>query len=408
MSETDSLKTESELVTRSSWWQIFSVFLRLGLTSFGGPTAHIGYFREALVETRNWLTDQAYADLVALCQFLPGPASSQVGFAIGLKRGGWFGGLAAWLGFTMPSAIVLTVFGLTVTRWGGMADGSWMRGLQIAAVVVIAKAVYSMAQSLCPDRLRATLAIAAAAVVLALPGTGAQVGVILVGGLIGWWRISSKHFDVAADLENAQNPASRIGWVSLILFFVLLFGLPPLAATSGSEALMAISGFYRTGSLVFGGGHVVLPLLQAETVAPGFVSQEHFLAGYGAAQAVPGPLFTFAAYLGSVMSPGGAPLLMAMLCLVAVFLPSFLLVGGLLPLWEKMRTVTALRRALAGTNAAVVGLLGAALYRPAWTGSISGVDDFIFLLGVAALLLVWKWPVWLVVILAGLAGAVFL
>jgi len=408
MPEENNPDRTASVAEPTSWWQIFSVFLRLGLTSFGGPTAHIGYFREAFVEKLKWLSDQAYADLVALCQFLPGPASSQVGFAIGLKRGGWWGGLAAWLGFTMPSAIVLVLFGLTVTKWSGSGDGGWMRGLQIAAVVVIAKAVHSMAKSLCPDRLRATLAIAAAAVVLAWPGTWAQVCVILVGGVIGWWMIASEDLKAEPELKSGREKSPRIGWLSLGLFFLLLFGLPPLAATSGSEALTAISGFYRTGSLVFGGGHVVLPLIQAETVAPGFVSEENFLAGYGAAQAVPGPLFTFAAYLGSVMSLGPAPVLMGMLCLIAVFLPSFLLVGGLLPLWDKMRKFTALRRALAGTNAAVVGLLGAALYRPAWTGSISGVGDFVFLLGVAALLLVWKWPVWLVVILAGLAGAVFL
>jgi len=408
MSEPNSSKIETELVEHSSRWQIFLAFLHLGLTSFGGPTAHIGYFRETFVARRKWLTDQAYADLVALCQFLPGPASSQIGFAIGLKRGGWGGGLAAWLGFTMPSAIVLIVFGLTVTGWRGIGDDSWMRGLQIAAVVVIAKAVYSMAQSLCPDRLRATLAIASAAVVLAWPGTVAQLGVILMGGLIGWWLISSKEFAVGDGPRGKQHAGSRIGWVPLSVFLVLLLGLPPLAAASGNELLMAISGFYRTGSLVFGGGHVVLPLLQVETVVPGYVSPENFLAGYGAAQAVPGPLFTFAAYLGSVMTIGPSAPITGMLCLVAVFLPSLLLVGGLLPLWEQMQTNTALRRALAGTNAAVVGLLGAALYRPAWTGSIAGVEDFVFLLGVAAVLIVWRWPVWLVVILAGFAAAAFL
>lgn len=408
MPEANSQKTASDGVEGSSWWQIFTVFLRLGLTSFGGPTAHIGYFREAFVEKQEWLSDQAYADLVALCQFLPGPASSQIGFAIGLKRGGWFGGLAAWLGFTMPSAIVLMLFGLSIASFANADTGAWMRGLQIAAVVVIAKAVYSMAKSLCPDRLRALLAVAAAVVVLVWPGTWAQVSVILVGGLIGWWLISAPTPGGDSDLRMTQQPRPRIGWIALSVFFILLLGLPPLAAISGSDALTAISGFYRTGALVFGGGHVVLPLLEAETVAAGFVSEDNFLAGYGAAQAVPGPLFTFAAYLGSVMSLGGSPLLMALLCLVAIFLPSFLLVGGLLPLWEKIRTVSAFRQALAGTNAAVVGLLGAALYRPAWTSSISSIDDFIFMLGVAAFLLVWKWPVWLVVILAGIAGGVFL
>jgi chromate transporter len=405
---------------RSSLMEIFLVFLRLGLTSFGGPTAHIGYFREAFVEKRKWLTDSEYADLVALCQFLPGPASSQVGFAVGLRRGGWLGGAAAWLGFTLPSALALVIFGLSLLRWGSGGGDSengsgWLRGLQLTAVVVIAKAVWSMAVSLCPDRLRVTLALAAAAVVLAWPGTLAQVGVILGGGLVGWLLLKKAgQGSVVAESDGIDSGGqktrlSRMApMICLVLFAALLFGLPVVAKVSGSREWVVADGFFRTGSLVFGGGHVVLPLLRAEMVEPGLVTEENFLAGYGAAQAVPGPLFTFAAYLGTVIEDSDSPVRMAAICLVAVFAPSWLLIGGVLPLWERLRRIASLRSALAGTNAAVVGLLGAALYRPAWTGAVNEIGDVLFLLGIAAAFLVWRMPVWAVVIVAGFAGGLVL
>lgn len=414
-------KNSAQAGERSSLAEIFLVFLRLGVTSFGGPTAHIGYFREAFVEKHQWLSDAEYADLVALCQFLPGPASSQVGIAVGLRRGGWLGGAAAWLGFTLPSAALLVAFGLSLLRWGaGAADSEhgpgWGRGLQLAAVAVIAKAVWSMAVSLCPDRLRASLALAAAGVVLAFPGTVAQVGVIVGGGLLGWMflkKVASAGADCASE-EGENQPRKDPGAfgvapiICLTLFAILLLGLPVVAKMSGSRELVVADGFYRTGSLVFGGGHVVLPLLRAEMVDPGLVTEENFLAGYGAAQAVPGPLFTFAAYLGTVIDGAESPLRMSAICLVAIFAPSWLLIGGVLPLWERLRRIATLRSALAGTNAAVVGLLGAALYRPAWTGAVHGVADVIFLLAIAVLFLVWRVPVWAVVILAGVAGGLVL
>jgi chromate transporter len=381
--------------------EVFLVFLKLGLTSFGGPVAHLGYFREEFVARRKWLDEPSYVDVIALCQFLPGPASSQVGLAIGLSRAGYLGALAAWTGFTLPSAIALMLFAYGVEAIGGVATSAWVHGLKIAAVAVVALAVLGMMRSLAPDRQRATLAVAAACIVLVVPTSLGQISSIALGGLAG----------VAFLREGgATKPAFSIpltvtrlhGTIALLLFFGLLIALPLAASTGGSPPLQLFDSFYRTGSLVFGGGHVVLPLLQAEVVPRGWVTNDAFLAGYGAAQAVPGPLFTFSTYLGTVI--GGW--LMGVLCLVAVFLPSFLLVIGAMPFWESLRKGTMAQAALKGVNAAVVGLLVAALYHPVWTSGITSAKDFALAAVAFLLLFMWQTPPWLVVVLsAGAAGA---
>jgi chromate transporter len=388
---------------RVSAVQVLSVFLRLGLTSFGGPVAHLGYFREEFVARRKWLDERAYADLVALCQFLPGPASSQVGIGVGLAKGGFAGALAAWTGFTLPSALVLTLFGLGFASLGECVACGWLHGLKVVAVAVVAQAVWGMARSLCPDAPRVTVAVAATLVVLAWPTPLAQVGVILAGGLAGLalGRSTADGEHVALGAEVTQ------GWAvsALILFSVLLVGLPVVATLVPDQTLALIDSFYRSGSLVFGGGHVVLPLLQSEVVPSGWVGNHAFMAGYGAAQAVPGPLFTFAAYLGAVMGPAPNGWTGAVICLLAVFAPSFLLVVGVLPFWDRLRRVETVRRALVGVNAAVVGLLLAALYNPVWTSAIFTPADFGLALAAFVLLVFWKAPPWLVVILSAAGGA---
>lgn len=383
--------------------EVFTVFLRLGLTSFGGPIAHLGYFRNEFVVRRKWLDDKDYADLVALCQFLPGPASSQVGIAIGLLRAGFAGGFAAWLGFTLPSAIAMVLFAFSVASIGDALGSGWLHGLKIAAVAVVAQAVLGMMRSLAPDRERATLAVAAAALTLAIPTAWGQVGAIVLGGLVG---LALFRDGVPESQVALPSPVSRtVAVAALAIFFALLVGLPLAAAAFPSQSLAVFDAFYRAGSLVFGGGHVVLPLLQAEVVPPGWVSNDVFLAGYGAAQAVPGPLFTFAAFLGAAMGPQPNGWAGAVLCLVAVFLPSFLLIVGALPFWNLLRTRPTAQAALKGVNAAVVGLLLAALYHPVWTSGILGRWDFA--VGAAAFLLLtmWKTPPWLVVVLCAVAGA---
>jgi chromate transporter len=379
-----------------------AIFLRLGLTSFGGPVAHLGYFRDEFVVRRRWLSDAAYADLVALCQFLPGPASSQVGFSIGLTRGGLRGGLGAWLGFTLPSALLMIAFAHGVTRFGGILESGWLHGLKIAAVAVVAQAVWGMAASLCPDRGRATLALVAAAAVLARPTALVQVLVILAGGVAGYLFHRDKGLPLAEGLPSGSRGRAL---VHLFLFFALLAGLPVIAAVDRSHLAAVVDGFYRAGALVFGGGHVVLPLLQAATVPQGWLSNDAFLAGYGAAQAVPGPLFTFAAYLGAVMEPGPNGWIGGLIALVAIFLPSLLLVLGVLPFWEAIRVRPAAQSALKGTNAAVVGILLAALYNPVWLSGIHRTSDLVIGLGAFGLLQFWRAPSWLVVALCAGAGA---
>ncbi|HTV89895.1 MAG TPA: chromate efflux transporter [Stellaceae bacterium] len=382
--------------------EVFRVFLRLGLTSFGGPVAHLGYFRGEFVARRRWLDEAHYLDIVALCQFLPGPASSQTGITIGILRAGLPGGLAAWIGFSAPSAVAMILFGYGVGRLGDIAQVPWLHGLKIVAVAVVAQALWGMARTLCPDKERATIAIAAAALVLAAPSAAGQIGAIVAGGLLGLWRLPATAVREAAPL--AVRIGRPLAIISLILFFVLLFALPPLAAASGSHLAELIGSFYRSGALVFGGGHVVLPLLQQAVVPPGWLGNDAFMAGYGAAQAVPGPLFTFAAYLGTVMRPEPNGWVGGLICVAAIYLPSFLLLIGVLPFWDALRGRRGVRAALTGINAAVVGLLLAALYRPVWTSAIFGPADFA--LGIAAylLLVMWRAPPWLVVIL-GAAGA---
>jgi len=390
---------EISRVARGTWREVLGVFLRLGLTSFGGPVAHLGYFREEFVAKRRWLDDRTYADIVALCQFLPGPASSQVGIAIGLSRAGYAGAFAAWTGFTLPSAIALVAFAYGIDALGVGAGTGWLHGLKVAAVAVVAQAVLGMMRSLAPDRERATVAAVAAIVILALPSAWSLVGVILVG--VARLRTAPPSDHVSLPLPMSR----RTGAAMLVIFFALLAGLPLLAAATSSHTIKLIDAFYRTGSLVFGGGHVMLPLLQEAVVPSGWTTRDIFLAGYGATQAVPGPLTTFAAYLGAIMKPQPNGMAGAALCLVAIFVPSFLLVFGALPFWEEFRRRSWAQAALRGINAAVVGILLAALYDPVWTAGITSRGDFALAVGAFLLLFMWKTPPWLVVILSAIGGA---
>jgi chromate transporter len=382
--------------------EILSVFLKLGLTSFGGPVAHLGYFRTEFVARRAWLSEPAYADIVALCQFLPGPASSQVAVSIGILRAGLAGGLAAWCGFTLPSAAALVLFAYGLDRIGDLGHAGWLHGLKIVAVAVVAQAVWGMARVLCPDRPRITLAIGAAVLALAHPSVLGQIAAIGAGALIGWRFMPAAPAAIAGSLGFGLS--RRIALVALALFFALLFALPLASAASGNHALALVASFYRSGSLVFGGGHVVLPLLQQTVVPTGWISNDGFLAGYGAAQAAPGPLFAFAAYLGAAMSQTPNGWLGGAICLAAIYLPSFLLLVGVLPFWDALRARMGVQSALKGVNAAVVGLLLAALYTPVWTSGIHSSTDFAIGLAAFLALMFWRAPPWLVVV-AGAAAA---
>jgi len=384
--------------------EVFLVFLRLGCTSFGGPVAHLGYYRADLVAKRRWLTEATFADIVALCQFMPGPASSQTGMAIGLIRGGPLGMVAAWLGFTLPSAVAMTLFAYGVGAVGDLSHAGWLRGLKLVAVAVVAQAVWGMARSLAPDRARASVALAACLVCLAVPSSIGQIAAILLGAVIGLTGLPH-------EVRGADRPTSMgvrvpagVAVALLVAFFALLFGLPLLADAAGGHLLRLVDAFYRAGSLVFGGGHVVLPLLQSTVVTPGWVDQNLFLAGYGATQAMPGPIFTFAAFLGAVETPGPNGWVGALVATVSIFASSFLLVGGLLPFWDTLRHRDGVRAALRGVNAAVVGVLLAALFTPIWTGSVHSSTDFG--LGLVAFLLLTLWGVapWVVVVLGAVAG----
>lgn len=381
--------------------EVFAAFLRLGLTSFGGPIAHLGYFRDELITRRGWLSDAAYADLVALCQFLPGPASSQVGFALGMLRAGWLGALAAFTAFTLPSALILFGFAMTAASMSGPIGSGALHGLKIVAVAIVAQAVWGMARTLCPDRARASIAVGAVAWLAFVPGAAGMVGAILIGALAGLIVLSGAEKPAGG---HVAIPVTRIqASLALAAFAGLLLLLPLLAEVS--QTLAVIDGFYRAGALVFGGGHVVLPLLQAETVAPGWVSADAFLAGYGAAQAVPGPLFTFAAYLGAVLGPEPNAAAGAAIALIAVFLPGFLLLVGVLPFWDRFRRMARARSLMQGANAAVVGILGAALYSPVFTTAIGDMRDFALALLCLVALMAWKAPAWSVVLLAATGGA---
>lgn len=381
--------------------EVLLVFLKLGVTCFGGPIAHIGYFREEFVVRRRWLDEQAYADVVGLCQFLPGPASSQVGFALGLMRAGYRGGLAAWTGFTLPSAIALVLFAYGAGALGGPIGIGLLHGLKLVAVAIVAQAVWGMARTLCPDRERASIAVVAALIILFSTSSIAQIAAILLGGIAGLWLCQSAP---PPSTGHVAVPVSRtVGLAALTAFFLLLVGLPVLRSLGISQGVALFEAFYRSGALVFGGGHVVLPLLREAFVTPGWVSDDAFLAGYGAAQAVPGPLFTFAAYLGAVVSPSHG-LAGAALGLIAIFLPGVLILMGTLPFWESFRKRADAQAIMRGVNAAVVGLLAAALYNPVWTSSIKTPGDFGIALVGFVLLTVWRAPPLVIVIISALGG----
>ncbi|MEK3904192.1 MULTISPECIES: chromate transporter [unclassified Paenibacillus] len=376
--------------------EILLVSAKLGLTSFGGPVAHLGYFHNEYIRRRKWMDERSYADLVALCQFLPGPASSQVGIGIGMVRAGWLGGLVAWLGFTLPSVLVLAAFAFLLQGYD-IAGAGWIHGLKIVAVAIVAQAILGMGQKLTPDRERVTIAAIAAAVTLSWQTGYSQILSIAAAGIAGLWlyRHSS-----AESLTNVPVPIRRSsGIICLALFGLLLIVLPFLRGTAETGGIAIFDSFYRSGALVFGGGHVVLPLLEQEVVPTGWVSPADFLAGYGATQAVPGPLFTFAAYLGAMTDgvPG------ATLATLAIFLPAFLLVAGALPFWNSLRRSPRIQGALTGINAAVVGILLAAWYDPLWTTAILAPLDFALAIILFIMLVFWKLPPWLVV-LAGAAG----
>jgi chromate transporter len=386
---------------------VFLVALRLGVTSFGGPVAHIGYFRQEYVERRGWLDDKSFTDLVALCQLLPGPASSQLGIAIGTLRVGRLGGVMAWLGFTMPSAIILIAFSYGVSEVEDVANAEWLHGLKLAVVAIVGLAVWSMAGSLWTDRRRVTIGIAAAVFMLLVPGALWQIVVILLGGAVGVVLFRNAALSSSDTTSSARLGSNRIALLALGLFFVLLVSLPVAADATGREEIDVVENFYRSGSLVFGGGHVVLPLLHAETVDADYIENDRFVAGYGATQAVPGPLFTFASYLGASMNEGeifGQKWLSGLITLAAIFLPSFLLVWGVLPFWTRLSSSDRVRGVVAGINAVVVGLLLAALYNPIWTGSVTTPEDFGLVMVLFGLLAIWKLPPWSVVLLAAAGG----
>ncbi|EQM87406.1 chromate transporter [Stenotrophomonas maltophilia MF89] len=383
-----------------SAWRVFMVFLRLGLTSFGGPIAHLSYFRLEFVERRRWLTDRSYSDLVALCQFLPGPASSQVGMALGLARAGWLGLLAAWAGFTLPSAVLMILFAFGVARYQGILESGWLHGLKIVAVAVVAQAVWGMARTLCPDRLRAGMALVAAVLTLALPSVFGQMVVIICSGLLGRWALKIE--PAQGHLACSYPVSRRTGTVALMLLVLPLVLLPVWVVASGSPLAVLLEGTYRAGALVFGGGHVVLPLLQTGVVQSGTVTTADLLAGYGAAQAVPGPLFTFAAYLGALAEGPLGGWLGGLVLLAVIFLPAFLVLVGALPFWEALRHRKALKASIAGVNTGVVGILLAALYDPVWTSAIHDRWDAAMALVAFGLLALARTPPILVVLLAAM------
>lgn len=391
-----------KLPAEGSFWEVLRVFTKLGLTSFGGPVAHLGYFRQELVVRRKWLDEQNYADLLALCQFLPGPSSSQMGIALGMTRAGLWGGLAAWLGFTLPSALALVLFAYATTLFHASAQTGWLHGLLIAAVAVVAQAVWGMASTLCPDKPRATIALVAAITILLWPVAIAQLIILALAGLLGWRLFH--HLSIPASAGISLQVSRRLAIGCGVVFCGLLLGLPLLRLASHNQGLALFDTFFRVGSLVFGGGHVVLPLLQREVVPAGWVTNDQFITGYAAAQAVPGPLFTFSAYLGAVSHSSPNGWMGAGIALIAIFLPSFLFVTGILPFWNQLRAYQPFQAALQGINAAVVGILLAALYQPIWTTAIHAPIDFALGLCAFGLLVVWKMPPWAVVLLSALAG----
>jgi chromate transporter len=395
---------ETAICGAGSPLEVLCVFLRLGLTSFGGPIAHLGYFREVFVSRRRWLDEQAFADLVGLCQFLPGPASSQVGFSIGLMRAGFRGALAAWCGFTLPSAIALVLFAYGARGLGGPLGMGLLHGLRLVAVAIVAQAVWGMARSLCPDRERASIALITTLIILFSASSAAQIGTIVLGGLAGLWLCRN---GVNSSPGHLSVPVSRrTGLIALALFFLILLGLPALRDLTHSQGLALFNAYYRSGALVFGGGHVVLPLLREAFVTPGWIGDDAFLAGYGAAQAVPGPLFTFAAYLGASVNAEPQGIAGAALGLAGIFIPGMLILTGVLPFWDSFRKRVWAQAAMRGVNAAVVGLLGAALYNPVWSTSVKTSGDVAIAITGFVLLTAWRAPPLIVVIMGALGGII--
>lgn len=377
--------------------ELFLVSMKLGATSFGGPIAHLGFFHEEYIKRRKWLDEKSYAELVAVCQILPGPASSQVGIGIGIIRGGLLGGIAAWLGFTLPSVLVLVLFAMFMQE-STIAQAGWIHGLKIVAVAIVAHAVIEMGKKLAPDKKRATIAVLAAAAALLWQTAFSQIMIIVLAGLLGW---SFYRGEQASIVPAIRVPIKRsVAVLCLTLFVCLLLALPVLKGVLSLPWLAMFDSFYRAGSLVFGGGHVVLPLLEREVLPAGWLTKEQFLAGYGATQAVPGPLFTFAAFLGAVMNGWAG----AAVATIAIFLPAFLLVAGTLPFWGALRQKRGIQAALAGVNAAVVGILLAALYDPIWVSSILTPADFVLAAILFTLLAFWKTPPWVIVLIGALGG----
>ncbi|MDN7240678.1 chromate efflux transporter [Planococcus sp. N028] len=392
------MKANHSKTTFKSLLEILFVSTRLGLTSFGGPIAHLGYFHEEYIRRRKWMDEKSYADLVALAQFLPGPASSQVGIGIGVMRGGVLGGIVSFIGFTLPSVIALILFALLLQNFD-VADAGWIHGLKIVAVAVVAHAIMGMAKNLTPDLSRKAIALFVLVVTLFWQSAFSQVGVILIAALIGYFLYKN---NAETDENHVQFPiAKRFSAICLGLFFGLLFLLPLLREVTGSYWVAMFDSFYRAGSLVFGGGHVVLPLLEQEFVPTGWLTEEAFLAGYGATQAVPGPLFTFAAYLGAVMNgwQGG------LFATVAIFLPAFLLILGALPFWDMLRNNRKIKGAVMGVNAAVLGILISAFYTPIWTSSILEPADFALAAVLFSMLVYWKLPPWIIVVCGAIGGS---
>lgn len=388
---------KSSHITKGYLTEIFAIFLRLGFTSFGGPIAHIGFFHNEFVENRKWVTESTYADIVALCQFLPGPSSSQVGIMLGMIRAGFWGGITAWIGFTAPSALAMMAFGYEINQLGSLSNVAWLHGLKIVAVAVVAQSVWGMYLTLCPDIERSIIAVAATLFILAVPSAGSQIIAIILGGTFGRLFLQSNYDTTSIPLQI--NIGINYAVFSFVLFFCLLIGLPILATATGNHSLELLSGFYRSGSLVFGGGHVVLPLLQEAVVPTGWITNDAFLAGYGASQALPGPLFTFAAYLGTVLNevPNGWE--GGLICLLAIYLPSFLLLIAALPFWNALRHRADVQSALKGVNATVVGILLGALYAPVFTSAIFGMIDFSIAVAAFVFLVFLRTPPWLVVVL---------
>lgn len=407
MSDVADLNADRSLPTASkgSPGEVFRVFLKLGLTSFGGPIAHLGYYRSELVVRRKWINETNYGDLIALCQFLPGPGSSQIGFSLGVLRGGGIlGGLAAWIGFTTPSALIMLAFALWASSFSGLIAQGFLHGLQLVAVAVIAQAIWGMTRALTPDRARAGIALAAITIVAFLGGSIGQVAAIALGALAG---LRLCRADPPAISGFLSFPVSRRNGFIALGLFALLFVVPPFFAARGHQTFALFDAFYRSGALVFGGGHVVLPLLQAAVVKPGWVTNTAFVAGYGVAQAIPGPVFAFAAYLGAVVTPAPSGIGGAILALIAIFLPGLLLVYGMLPFWDRLRSRQTAQAAMRGANAAVVGILATALYNPVWKHAVRTDIDFALAVAGFLLLAVWRSPAWFVVVLLASIGSLF-